>query len=144
PEMLAGFGCGKTDLSVQEVRRANRHHVHLGIREHLTVVGGPTAVAERLACELHPVRGGIRGDHEFWLDAELGVDDRHVAIRPGMQLTHPADTDQPGPNTTVRCAHLITASLVFRCMCCGPLRPGNRAGYVCRIGPAAPRRPTGW
>src|SRR5262249_40157791 len=68
--------------------------------------GGP-AVAENVAGELGPVGRGVGSDDEGGGDAEFRVDDRHVAVGARVQLSHPADTDQPDADAVFHSAHVV-------------------------------------
>jgi hypothetical protein len=94
PERLAGPRGGDADLAVQHVRRADGHHVDVGIGQHVPVVGAGPRVAEDLAGVSGPVGGGVGGVHEPRPDLQLGVGHRDGLVGAAVQLAHPAHADQ--------------------------------------------------
>ena len=100
PERLAGLRGGDADLAVQHVRRADGDHVDVGVGEDLAVVGGAALVAQHVLGVLDAVRGGVGGDHQPALEAQLGVDRGHGLVGAGVQLAHPADADQAHADLT--------------------------------------------
>ena len=100
PERLARLRGGDADLAVQHVRRADRDDVDVGVVEDLAVVGGAALVAQHVLGVLDAVGGGVGGDHQAALEAELGVDRGHGLVGAGVQLAHPADADQAHTDLT--------------------------------------------
>jgi hypothetical protein len=95
PEGLAGSRGRHADLAVQGVGGADRHHVHLGVGEDVTVVGAALGVAEDVAGVLDAVGRGVGGVDQPGPHPQLRVDRPHRLVGAAVQLAHPADADQP-------------------------------------------------
>ena len=104
PEVLARLGGGHPHLRVQEVGRADRDDVDLGVRQHLAVVGGPGRVAQHVDRILGSARFGVRGDDQPRRDPELRIGQRDRLVGLGVQLAHPPDTDQAHPGASCHSA----------------------------------------
>src|SRR5204863_3878479 len=87
----------------QHVRRADGHHVDVGIGEHVTVVGTGPGVPEDLAGVVRPVGGGVGRVHQPGPDLQFRVDLRDRLVGAAVQLAHPAHADQAdtGPCVSV-------------------------------------------
>ncbi|MPM16346.1 hypothetical protein SDC9_62724 [bioreactor metagenome] len=95
PERLAGLDGGQRHLAVQEVRCADRHHVDLGIGQHLAVVRRRPLEPERADGGEPGLGHGVTRGHQPRADLQVREILGDAPVGAGVHPAHPPEADHP-------------------------------------------------